>query len=167
MRHITMVLWLLLCFIPCAAQNKQSKPDLSGTWVFDQDRSYPTSKREPVSAILTIVHHDPEIRITTKLTLHGQETVSEVVLYTDGRGEWNAGYTGKLGYSKTEWDERTLVFRHSSTYTAAGWTKHYIEETQRWQLSKDGQNLMRKTVRMEWPNNYTPVAGRTVYRRSP
>lgn len=96
MRHITMVLWLLLCFIPCAAQNKQSKPDLSGTWVFDQDRSYPTSKREPVSAILTIVHHDPEIRITTKLTLGGQETVTEVVLYTDGRGEWNAGYTASL-----------------------------------------------------------------------
>jgi len=157
------VLWLLMCFIPGAAQNRQGKPDLTGTWVFDQGQSYPVSKRL-VSSTLTIVHRDPEIRIKTKLTLDGQETAIETVLFSDGRGERNAGYTGRVGYSKTEWDRRTLVMKSSSTYLSSGWTKHYVEETQRWDLSKDGKTLTRRTIRMEWPNNITPIASKAVYR---
>ena len=164
---LTAALWLLMCFIPCAAQNRQSKPDLTGSWVFDQRQSYPASKRKPISSILTIVHRDPEIRIKTKLTLDGQETAIETVLFSDGRGERNAGYTGRVGYSKTEWDGRTLVMKYSSTYLSTGWTKHYVEETQRWDLSKDGKTLMRRTTRMEWPNNITPLASKAVYRSIP
>ena len=161
---VTAVLWLLMCFIPCAAQNRESKPDLTGTWVFDQGRSYPASKRRLVSSILTIVYRDPEIRIKTKLTLDGQETAIETVLFSDGRGELNAGYTGRIGYSKTEWDGSTLVMKYSNTYLSTGWTKDYVEETQRWGLSKDGKTLTRRTIRMEWPNNITPIASKAVYR---
>jgi hypothetical protein len=173
MRYLTIALWLLMWVTPCAAQDKkgqpkaQSKPDLSGTWVYDPRQSYPVSRRGPISETLTIMHHEPEIRMRSKLTSGGQEAEAEVVLYTDGRGERNAGYTGRAGYSKTEWDGRALVTRYKSSYTSVGWTRHNVEVTQRWELSKDGKTLIRKTVRRVWPNNSDPGQTIAFYRRVP
>ena len=162
---VTIVLCLPICLITAAAQNKQNKPDLTGTWEFDQRQSYPASTRGQFSSILTIVQRDPEIRMTTELILEGQETVREVVLYTDGRVEQNVGYTGHAAHRKSEWDGRTLVTKYSRTYTSVGWTKHDIEEIERWQLSKDGKILTRKRIGLEWPNSFGPYLSKAVYRR--
>jgi hypothetical protein len=170
MRYLTITLWLLMWITPCAAQDKQAakaqnKPDLSGTWVYDQRQSHPLSRRGPISETLTIVHHEPEIRIRSKLTSDGQEADTEIVLYTDGRGEQNAGYTGRVGYSKTGWYGRALVTRYKSSYTWAGWRRHDVEVTQRWKLSKDGKTLVRNTVRRVWPNDSDPGQSIAFYRR--
>jgi hypothetical protein len=170
MRYLTITLWLLMWITPCAAQDKkaakaQNRPDLSGTWVYDPQRSYPVSRRRTISETLTIVHREPEIKVTSRGNVDGQKAEAEVVLYTDGRGEWNAGYTGHVGYTKTEWDGRALVTRHKSSYTSAGWTRYDVEVTQRWELSKDGKSLIRKTVRREWPNNSDPGQSIALYRR--
>src|SRR5687767_10831255 len=90
--------WLFLVLSVCVAQStkdsssKKARPDLSGAWVLDNSRSSINSGRKEkiLDYVLTIVHREPEIRMTKKYKQGGREYLEKVVYYTDGRPEFNS-----------------------------------------------------------------------------
>lgn len=120
--------------------NDKAKPDLSGTWVLDRAKSSPEIDSD---VTLVISHHDPEIRMTRKLAKGSVERDFDLVYYSDGRGETNpylAPGSNETVKSKTKWDGRKLTTRATIRQLVRG-IGVYIETTEKWQLSDDGQWL--------------------------
>jgi hypothetical protein len=124
MKYATIALWLVWSAIPGAAQKEkrqlktQSTPDLSGIWVLDQRQTYPPSNRGKISAILSVVQRDSEITMTERMTLDGQDSVREAVLYTDGRK--NVYDRHASDNTRTEWKAGKLVTTYKRTYIWTG-----------------------------------------------
>jgi len=145
---------LLALAVVCAARDdkkKESKPhpDLTGTWALDKSKSdlgpfrdRPIAKADET---LVIAHHDPELKIMRTLSLNGQEQSHDLAYYTDGRGETNpATFGGGEVKSKTKWDGEKVVAK-SSTMRQTSQGAVFIDVTDRWQLSADGQTLTETT----------------------
>ncbi len=61
------------------------KPDFSGTWQLDVQRTRFGEIPPPKSLLIQIEHHDPQIRIVTITTTDDGETRETLVLTTDGQ----------------------------------------------------------------------------------
>ena len=157
---------LILCssFFAISAQKKTAtpKPDFSGSWVLDLEKSDKKGIPSKPDVPIKISHQDPEFRITQTLTLSGNPIERESVYYTDERGETNqatAVMTANPGSvkpedldkqmtkSKPRWSGDKLITVSTLRLTAAG---HVIEYrlVDEWKLSKDGKILTKisKTV---------------------
>jgi hypothetical protein len=153
----TRVAWvgllLLLLTTVCFAQtqksqkqNQQSGPDLSGVWLLDQARSHVDyGKNRPSEYSVTIVHHEPEIRMTKKYKREGRQFTEELIYYTDGRPELKGGRLDSQ--SMTRWRDGKLVSRSKSGPTGLQ-TDPPLEfvSTDEWELSNNGQTLTRTVV---------------------
>lgn len=146
MKEIFAVLLLLaLAALTCAQDGRKSgarpHPNLTGTWVLDRSKSGGGSKFD---STLVITHHDPELRITRTDIRKKEQIIKEYVFYTDGRGESNPMYYGDgKFYSDTTWEGANLVAydcgrKHSGHKCRGG-------NSQKWQLSADGQKLTHTT----------------------
>jgi hypothetical protein len=135
----------------------QTNPDFSGTWRLDMSASDFGGPKEGLvydGLTLTIIHHDPELRITRRIFKKKRERSQEVVYFTDGRGESNPPIEGSGTIkSKTRWDLNRLashaVMRVPGTLT--------IESIDRWELSSDGNTLFHFTV-----SSLIPASDRTI-----
>lgn len=67
----------------CAEQ--PSKPDFSGTWQMDLQRTRLGKIPPPKSLVIQIEHHEPQIRILTITTTETGETRETLELSTDGK----------------------------------------------------------------------------------
>jgi hypothetical protein len=132
---------------------KVPTPDLSGKWKLNlaksdlnDDNRYELSRNE---AGVTIVHHDPELTLTRIFGTTNSNSESRCVLYTDGRGETNAGLTAKETIkSNTSWEGRKLVSRYMLRREIA-WslgTVDSVDVVDEWSLSDDGRKLTLKTT---------------------
>jgi hypothetical protein len=130
------------------AQNSKTKPDLGGTW---------QCVNAPKNSILTdsklvIVQDDSQIKMSR--TLGADQVVIDLVFYSDGRGETNAGILKikrddrdrPWAASVTNWDGRKLI----TNYTVFGEYREQpsgamrwgnIVTTDSWEVSKDGTKL--------------------------
>ena len=153
MNRLMTCLWLLLCLVPCAAQNKKksfehSPVNLSGTWELDKSKSKLRDKQGSIT--LTVSQHEPEIRITRKSTLDGIEKNQELVYYSDGRGERNPSlFRNELTESDsigttTKWDKGKLVVKATYVRKSRGGSFE-MEVTDKWELSSDGMTLTKTT----------------------
>src|SRR5215216_5809102 len=116
MRKTIILLCMTLSFATlCAAQDdkakgdKAARPDMSGAWKLDKSKSQMgrLGQGQMANAVitLTISHKDPELKITRKLSLNGQQQVQELGYFTDGRGETNPAAVGNTNIkTKTKWD---------------------------------------------------------------
>jgi hypothetical protein len=143
---------LLLTVSVCLAQSsgkksdKKTPPDLSGVWTLDYQRSSvdPAIKKKAVDYVLTIVHREPEIRISKTYKQSGREHSEELVYYTDGRAE----LTSRRGYpipeSVTRWQGDKLV-RKTTAGPVGVQTSPPLEVVtiEEWKLSADGKTLTR------------------------
>src|SRR2546430_7067509 len=121
---------LLICLTACAmicfgqANKAKPKPDLGGTWEFDQKRSnVGKSNSSTPPEQITITYLDPELKVRRKVVTNGQLEERDLVYYTDGRGETNptsAWITTNPGSdsdrplqtkSKTSWSGDRIVTR--------------------------------------------------------
>ena len=126
-----------------------TKPDLSGVWTLDGSRSKvdPRLAEKLEDYVLTIVHKEPEIRITRRYQRDGRNVTEESIYYTDGRAEINSR-TGRKDYDpKTRWRGNKLV-RRSSWKVPANIIPETITPletvtTEEWELSSDGKTLTR------------------------
>src|SRR5260370_2815998 len=123
----------------------QNKPNLSGTWVLDMSLlECDCDKNDLVydNLALDISYHEPELKITRKITKKKQERSQEVIYYTDGRGEKNPdieSITGKpFIKSKTKWEGNTLVSKRVSFDLS--------KDTDIWELSPNGRTLIHSTL---------------------
>jgi len=99
----------------CVAQgskekNKQvetTKPDLSGTWALDPTKS--NLGRDISNYVLTIAHHEPEIRITKAYKRGKRDVKEEVIYHTDGRPEFDPHQTPDDPLPETRWQGNKLV----------------------------------------------------------
>lgn len=145
-RNVTVGLSLLLIISTAAHSDdkkspKKAPPDLSGTWILDEAKSNTGSGKDRISGYtLTIVCNGPQIRMSKKFKLGDREIADDVVYYTDGRPE----YSSRTGRSDSNpivrWRGAKLV-RISRT----GLNELSFVYTEEWQLSKDGQTLIRNT----------------------
>jgi hypothetical protein len=146
MRKVLIGLWVLIAATACFAQaeteraNKQTEPDLSGTWVLDK------SKSEKVAAdrfTLVIVQFGPEIKITEKSVKDGRETINEIIYYTDGRSDSDTTEGDRYQKITVRWKGNTLI--RENNYTTTG-TRFEMVSTEEWKLSKDKKSLTRTNV---------------------
>jgi hypothetical protein len=140
----------LLCGPAGAAQKAEGRFDLSGTWALDRAKSDfgPLADSPVVRAevTLTVAHAGPELRVSRRETRDGRERTTELVYYTDGRGETNPSTLGRVGVgSKTRWDGDRIVSTSELTRRGADGKPSTLETVERWQLSADGRVLTQTT----------------------
>jgi hypothetical protein len=128
---------------------KKMRPDLSGTWVMEE-QSDSLKKALPELSALTLLidHHEPEIRITKKFTLDNRQHEQELIYYSDGRGEENL--TIKGGKSKvrtrTEWKSGVLVFRYPDYSANISGPSLVAEQVIQWQIKEGGTVIVEENV---------------------
>ncbi len=143
------IFFLCLVFGVSVAQTKNSKtttrPDLSGVWVLDRSRSEIDPRLKEQDHILTIVHKEPEIRLTRTYEKNGRKFSNETIYYTNGRPEFHTR-TGYDSEPETRWRGSKLV-RKVVTSPYGGSSGVFenipivmIEEIE---LSADGKTLTR------------------------
>lgn len=137
---------LFLVWIAGAGQTtdkSKKRPDLSGVWALDTSKSN-IGKQKLTDYVLSIVHHEPEIRMTKTYKEGGRERSEEIIYYTDGRAEFSS-VGGKNSEPTTRWQGNKLVRRSSTTPKGAPQAFPPIEvvTTETWELSPDGKTLTR------------------------
>jgi hypothetical protein len=163
-----------MCLVTLAAtgfgqSSNTPKPDLSGTWEFDDARSNVAKSKSSSPEQIKITHHDPELIIRRKVNINGVRQERDLTYYTDGRGERNPTTTwvttnpGSDSFkpsetaSKTTWSKDKIVTR-SFTRSNAGAAIMYFEIIDELRLSSDGKTLT-KTTRFVPPKDMSPNVG--------
>ena len=152
MNLLRSVFLLCLVFGVSVAQTKNGSktktiPDLSGVWALDEANSKidPRLRDKVEDYVLTIVHKEPEIRLTKTYRQHGRKQTEESIYYTDGRPEYHSG-TGKDPEPVTRWRGNKLV-RRTVTSLSGGISGTFppLETvmTEELELSADGKTLTR------------------------
>ena len=116
------------------------KPDLSGTWNLDKEKSEmgggPGGGQRMVSPSMTIEHKDPQLTIKRKFEFQGEERTRELKYTTDGKPNTNEGFRGRSMKSKTFWEGDKLVIE-TTRETQQG----NLETKEVYSLSNDGKTL--------------------------
>ena len=141
------ILGLLLVCGSCVGQVRddsktKTRPNLSGVWALDVSRS--KIRNKVVDYVITIVHQEPEVRMTKKYKQEGREHLVEVSYYTDGTPEFNSQKGHRDPEPVTRWQRNKLVRR--STVRPPGiqtFPPREIVTTEEWELSPDGKTLTR------------------------
>jgi hypothetical protein len=132
-----------ICVSQDADTKKKAKPDLSGVWVLGSLTSDEEvrAKDKMTDYVMTIVHREPEIRITAEFKQGGREVKTENDYYTDGR---------RVSFRDpdvaTRWRGTKLVMASSFRPTVNRIiAPQGIVTTVEWEISADGQTLTRTT----------------------
>lgn len=131
----------VLCLLQIALAS--SKPDFSGTWVMDKNRSF--SNPPGLEQTLIVVHTGDQIKLESKqVTAEGERVINET--YTlDGKETEFAppgAQPGAKGKRKASWlpDGRGVVIEdHVTSDSPKGPVTQQI--TRKWTLSSDGGTL--------------------------
>jgi hypothetical protein len=111
------------------------KPDFSGTWKMDPDKSLFGPMPPPASMTLVIDHKDPDISVNQTSTGPGGDQNVTSKYSTDGKETVN-NFMGTEVKSKAHWDGKMLVI--DSSLDAGGGP---VKVTSKWSLSDDGKTL--------------------------
>lgn len=126
------MLKLFLTALLAIAAVAADKPDFSGTWKMDPDKSLFGPVPPPTSMTLVIDHKDPDISVNQSSTgPEGDQNIT-AKYSTDGKEIVNS-FMGSEVKSKAHWDGRMLVIESSLDAGGAP-----VKVTARWNLSDDG-----------------------------
>lgn len=151
MNVLRSVFFLFLVFGVSVAQTTtgsrtKTLPDLSGVWALDESRSELDPRRvKQQDYVLTIIHKEPEIRLTKTYQQYGKQKTEESIYYTDGRPEFQSR-TGNNSEPVTRWRGNKLVRKLvSAPYGAPSGNFPPVETsmTEEFELSADGKTLTR------------------------
>jgi hypothetical protein len=116
------------------ALSAASKPDFSGTWKLNVEKS--DLAGAPITAVVVqIQHKDPDFKFTAKATVDGQDYDEGEALTTDGKPVPDS----HGGTVKAHWDGDALVMEGASPDGNSGYTS-------RMTLSADGKTTTRDYV---------------------
>ncbi|HEX5705232.1 MAG TPA: hypothetical protein VFX97_18680 [Pyrinomonadaceae bacterium] len=147
---------VVTCASPLVAQNKKPKPDYTGTWLLDAQKSNSVGLTRRPDLPIKISHQDPELRITLTSEANGQLVERQTVYFTDGRGEENqatamlttnpnAPHDPQKGTrSTTRWSGNKIITRTLLQLQAGGRVIEF-ELVDEWKLSADGKTLTQTT----------------------
>jgi len=111
------------------------RPDFSGTWKMDADKSVFGPIPPPTSMTLVIDHKEPDISVSQTSTGPGGDQNTTSKYSTDGKETIN-NFMGTEVRSKAHWDGSTLGI--DSSLNAGGGP---VKVTSKWNLSDDGKTL--------------------------
>jgi hypothetical protein len=132
---------VVLCLSVIAAA--ASKPDFTGTWVMDKDRSF--SNPPGLEQILTIVHTGDQIKLESRQkTAQGERVINETYTLDGKEAEFTpaTAQPDAKGKRNANWlpDGRRIVINDTITSTSPkGPVVQQI--TRKWTLSTDGSTL--------------------------
>lgn len=121
------------------------KPDFSGAWKLNKEKSVYGAMPVPDNFAMTIAHKDPDLALTITLNNPMGAQKSESKLKTDGSE--NTHTTGRVKLtSRIEWDGAVMVMKtkrvmEMSTQLGQPPQPVEINGEERWQLSADGKTL--------------------------
>lgn len=147
MRRAIAVFCLIVVATICVAQDKNAsgqrpKPNLSGTWVLDLNKSSLGKRQKEglTEYLLVIAHRDTEIKMVRRIKKGGREVVDDLIYYTDGR----PGFLPVSGNieTKTTWRKNKLYRRSTSSINILSVLHQSVTEDE-WRLSEDGATLVR------------------------
>src|SRR5438874_3241599 len=164
MRRVFLLILMLALGLP-AATWAQSKPDFSGTWTFDAEKSDPPPQRQrgggggggggggrgPAGPI-TIKQSATELSITSE----GRQGPQTLTYKLDGSVSTNPGRGGMEVKSTAKWDGSTLVIE---TAQDMGGTPVTIVAKRR--LDNGGKSMIVETTTTGGPNG--PTTRKVVY----
>jgi hypothetical protein len=131
---------IALCLIE--ALGASSKPNFSGNWVMDKDRSF--SNPPGLDQTILVVQTGDEIKIESKLiTPQGERMVNEAYSLDGKEFEFEPpGQAGAKGKRTAHWlpDHRGFVVEDTVTTTSANGPV-VGHTTRKWTLSPDGSRL--------------------------
>ncbi len=125
-------------FVIAAAANLAmagDKPDFSGTWKMDADKSVFGPMPPPTSLTAKIEHKDPDLSIETKASTAQGDQDTTMKYSTDGKETTNQ-MMGNDVKSKATWDGKTLVITSNANFGGAD-----VKLTNKYSLSDDGKTL--------------------------
>lgn len=122
---------LFLTILPAA-----DRPDFSGTWKMDSERSdFGDKIPKPASFVRKVEHQDPKIHVVTTFTTPNGEAVTDVRYTTDGKENVNTVRGGEWA-SMMVWDGTSLELTSKRSLNGAE-----ISTKERWTLTAKGKVL--------------------------
>jgi hypothetical protein len=91
-----------------SASTALDRPDFSGNWVFNAEKSKLEIKVKLDSATFTIDHREPNFRFSRVFVIGGKENALAWALTTDGKERVDA-VDGRTDHSRLYWDGDVLV----------------------------------------------------------
>jgi hypothetical protein len=138
LQAVTTVRWMVfavaLVASPAAA-SAQAKPNFSGEWGLDREKSDYGPQPVPMKLTQTIVHEDPKLAITLAIEGPNGEYKGELKYTTDGKESSNEVLNNTVK-ATAKWDGDTLVIDSKSNFNG-----NDITLNDRWTLSADGKTL--------------------------
>lgn len=140
MKRFLLMFAALATLATWSASPQTTKPNFSGRWEMDREKShfYIFPEWAPSKVTQIIDHQEPKLKITTQVVSRQgarEEHVAEFT--TDGKesiSEMNAMQTR----SKVHWQERTLVQQWKQKQKTGNW----VDGTTTYKFSEDGKNLI-------------------------
>jgi hypothetical protein len=123
---------LLLCSPAVLAADK---PDFSGNWKLNVEKSDFGPMPKPEKADFAIVHKEPELKVKTTAVSSMGEVTNDVRILTDGTAFTNTMH-GQEVKGTAKWDGKTLVV--TQTLEMQGTAITFV---QKWTLSDDGKSI--------------------------
>jgi hypothetical protein len=124
--------------VPAQTPAQPAKPDFSGRWRMEKDKSNFGTFQVPDLVVQVVEHHDPTMNVHTVETAGKKTTTADVSYFTDGTISTNV-IKGREAESKAFWDGPALNVRTSEKDSKG--EDVVIED--RWELSEDGATLTR------------------------
>ena len=122
------------------------RPNFSGTWVIDKEKSYTNAetRRSVADYTIVIAHNGDEMKISRNYTIKNNKSSYTEIFYLDKRKEKNVDKTGITNEpeikSETFWKKQTVVRRFLYSRSGGGMPA-YIPALEKYSLSKDGKVL--------------------------
>ena len=154
----TLIATLLFCTVAATAQ-ALPKPDFSGTWIFNPQKSKIEYKNVPVASTFIIQHQEPAFHLKrTHVYRDGKQDTRDIDLVTDGKHEVVQNEGPYRRVTRMYWDGDALVLDMKIT-AADGSTGTNVV---RYSLSRD-RHTMTALERHEDPDG--KVTNRWVFDR--
>ncbi len=130
--------WLVvpLLVLTAGALLAQAKPNFSGTWTLVPAKSEFGMMPPPSSAVQTIAHNEPQLKVVTTQTGDQGTTTTESNYTTDGKECSNTGPMDSQIKSTLKWDGSALIVDSKLDFQG-----NAVTIANRWTLSEDGKSL--------------------------
>jgi hypothetical protein len=166
---VSVCFWLLALAVVCFAQDGKTRPDFSGSWVLDASKSEfgrgGGGQGSSATGTLIVTMKDAEFKMSRKIKLGEQERATDLLYYTDERGETNPGLFGASDVkSKTKWQGSKIVSKATVSRTMPSGDSITFEVEETWEMSEDGK-VFTNTLTMSAPMGTRTV--KYVYNRAP
>jgi hypothetical protein len=112
------------------------KPDFSGDWKIDLDKSvFPMPNMAPTAMTRKIDHKDPDLAVNEARSGAQGDMNTTMKYSTDGKETTNS-LMGNDVKSKAAWEGKTLVITSAANFGGAD-----VKLTDKWTLAEDGKTL--------------------------